>query len=140
MNDNNGYPFFIKGDWKLPYLKTLVYTCSFPNAGMSYTNAIHRLLNSYFSNFIEILEYFINATPNLDALHIGYSNRSASSPYTTVNHESPSAGMTAGFLKVICCPRLTTLSLNAFELFDGEFFETVNPSCPTQKYLFINLN
>lgn len=117
LNDNNGYPFFIKGDWKLPYLKTLVYTCSFPNA--------------------EILEYFINATPNLDALHIGYSNRSASSPYTTVNHESPSAGMTAEFLKVICCPRLTTLSLNAFELFDGEFFETVFKGCPQLKSLHI---
>ena len=33
MNDNNGHPFYIKDDWMMNYLKTLVYSCSLPRKG-----------------------------------------------------------------------------------------------------------
>ena len=70
--------------------------------------------------FLDILETFLKATPNLEALHIGYSNRSALHPWT----KSSSPSIIADCLKMIGrCNRLTTLSLNAFNLFKGDFFE-----------------
>jgi hypothetical protein len=74
----------------------------------------------FFFIFSDILEPFLKAAPTLEVLHIGLSNRTARSPWTTV--EIPNTD----FLKTISrCGRLTTLRLNAFNLFEGDFFETV---------------
>ena len=83
-----------------------------------------RILYVYY--FSEILETFLKATPNLEALHIGYSNRSALDPWTPLGYKSSNSGAGADCLKMIRCDRLTTLSLNAFYLFEGDFFETVS--------------
>ncbi|XP_046451603.1 uncharacterized protein LOC124199716 isoform X2 [Daphnia pulex] len=113
LDDNDvKYPFCMKADWMLNHLKTLVYTCGYP--------------------IIDILEPFLKAAPNLEVLHIGLSNRTARSPWTTV--EPPNTD----FLKTISrCGRLTTLRLNAFNLFEGDFFETIFSSCPLLRNLHI---
>ena len=78
--------------------------------------------------FSDILETFLNATPNIEELHIGYSNRSALDPWTPSDYKSSILGNGADCLKMIGlhCDRLTTLSLSAFYLFEGDFFETVS--------------
>ena len=78
--------------------------------------------------FSDILETFLNATPNIEELHIGYSNRSALDPWTPSDYKSSIYGNGADCLKMIGlrCDRLTTLSLSAFSLFEGDFFETVS--------------
>jgi len=50
----------------------------------------------------------VDACPNVTDFHIGYSNRSAFDP-----------------LSVIKFQRLKNLSISAFDLVDGAFFETV---------------
>ncbi|XP_046443824.1 uncharacterized protein LOC124193876 isoform X3 [Daphnia pulex] len=117
LNDNNGYPFCMKDDWMLNHLKTLVYNCSFPRK--------------------DILELFLKATPNLEALHIGYSNRSAMDPWTPLGYKSSQSGMTDCLKTILRCGRLTTLSLNAFCLFEGDFFETIFSGCPLLRNLHI---
>jgi hypothetical protein len=134
LNDNNGYPFCMKDDWMLNHLKTLVYNCSFPRKG---NNAFVILYNSKLHNckitpvifhiiVPDLLELFLKATPNLEALHIGYSNRSAMDPWTPLGYKSSQSGMTDCLKTILRCGRLTTLSLNAFCLFEGDFFETVS--------------
>ncbi len=73
---------------------------------------------------LEILEKFVRACPNVESLHIGYSNRSALDPWTCpITMDSD-----ADLLNLIRFDRLTTLTLNAFDLFKGEFFEVVSCS------------
>ena len=59
----------------------------------------------------------VDACPNVNDFHIGYSNRSAFDPWTSA--------LGVDFLSVIKFQRLKNLSLSAFDLFDGAFFETV---------------
>ena len=95
--------------------------------------------------FSDILKTFLNATPNIEELHIGYSNDSAldsfcpdasdsdasdsdgPDPWTPTDYKSSVYIKRADCLKMIGlrCNRLTTLSLSAFCLFEGDFFETV---------------
>jgi len=94
---------------------------------LSYTSKQPLLLFLiFFFIFPDILEIFLKATPNLEVLHIGYSNRSALDPWTPLGYSSSQPGTGADCLKMILrCDRLTTLSLNAFCLFEGDFFEAV---------------
>ena len=118
LNDNYGLPFQLKGDWMLNKLTTLVYNCSFPKKGNELLFQSYPFVNCF---FLDILEKFVRASPNLETMHLGYSNRSALDPWTCpITMESD-----ANLLHLIRFDRLTTLTLNAFDLFKGDFFETV---------------
>lgn len=145
LNDNNGYSFDIKNDWMLNNLKTFVYNCGFPRKGnisFSINNDSFCCILVVYYIFSDILETFLKATPNLEALHIGYSNRSAIDPWAPTGYKPTTPSTDADCLKMIGlrCDRLTTLSLNAFYLFKGDFFETVSTRDASNIKFNFNIN
>lgn len=64
------------------------------------------------------MDRLVDVCPNIQTLHLGYSNRTAIDPWTSPKRDY--------FMKIARFNRLNTLSFNAFHLFDGSFFSAVS--------------
>ena len=112
-----------KGDWMLNKLKTLVYNSAYPRKGNELSNFFFVPFIIIF--FLEILEKFIRAGPNVESLHIGHSNETAFQTDLIWYRFSIMMESNGNLINMIRLDRLTTLSLNIVDLLSGDSFETV---------------
>ncbi len=106
------------GNWRLPYLKTLVYRCSFPVKGKAFLEDLLVSLYLFIIFFTEIIDHLIVACPNVEAFHIGKSDDFEAAP-------SSQPVVDVNFLSAIKFSKLTSLSLNGFQLHDGSYMASV---------------
>jgi hypothetical protein len=77
--------------------------------------------------FSDILEKFLNASPNIEELHIiGNISVNIYSKFASLFRPNNINGADCLNMIGLRCVRLTTLSLSGFCFFEGVFFETVS--------------